>query len=196
MGSKRLRRAAHPSPRHFRSQAEFRRWLERHHASASELWVGFYKKSSGRGGIGYKEAVDEALCFGWIDGLKKRVDDASYMHRFTPRRRGSIWSAVNLRRMQELIALGLAAKPGIDTYEGRDPKKAGLYSFENRPQALAPELEKKFRANARAWAFFGAQPPGYRKLCVFFVMSAKQEDTRLRRLDRLIASSSEGKRLI
>ena len=196
MGSKRLPRTKDPSPRHFNSQAEFRRWLEAHHASTPELWVGFYKKDSGQGGIAYKEAVDEALCFGWIDGLKKRVDEASYMHRFTPRRPGSVWSAVNLRRMKELIALGAAARAGIETYEGRDPKKAGLYSFENRPQALAPTLEKTFRANARAWAFFEAQPPGYRKLCVFYVMSAKKEETQQRRLAVLIRRSSEKKRLL
>jgi uncharacterized protein YdeI (YjbR/CyaY-like superfamily) len=190
-----LARTKQPSPRHFSSPAEFRRWLEAHHASATELWVGFYKKDSGRGGLGYKEAVDEALCFGWIDGIKKRVDDASYMHRFTPRTAGSIWSAVNLKRIEELIGIGVVSKAGLATYERRDPKKAGLYSFENRPQQLAPALEKRFRANARAWTFFRAQPPGYRKLCVFFVMSAKKEETRLRRLDMLIKSSSEEKRL-
>jgi uncharacterized protein YdeI (YjbR/CyaY-like superfamily) len=182
-------------PRYFKSQADFRRWLEAHHASAPELLVGFWKKDSGKGGLGYKEAVDEALCFGWIDGIKKRVDDSSYTHRFTPRRRGSIWSAINLKRMKELIASGLVSKAGLETYEGRDPKKAGLYSFENRPQAFDPAIEKTFRANARAWTFFLAQPPGYRKVCIFFVMSAKKEETRLRRLEVLMNASSKGQRL-
>jgi len=190
-----LPRANSVSPRYFSSQADFRRWLAAHHATAPELWVGFHKKASGRGGLGYKEAVDEALCFGWIDGLKKRVDADSYMHRFTPRRAGSIWSAVNLKRMNELIALGLVSKAGFDTFERRDPKRAGLYSFENRPQALAPALEKRFRAKTRAWKFFNAQPPGYRKVCVFYVMSAKKDETRARRLAALIAASSEEKRL-
>jgi len=181
--------------RYFTSQAAFRRWLEAHHASASELVVGFYKKASGKGGLGYKEAVDEALCFGWIDGIKKRVDEASYTHRFTPRRPGSIWSAINLKRMKELIASGVVSKAGLETYERRDPKKAGLYSFENRPKRFDAPIEKAFRANARAWTFFLTQPPGYRKVCTFFVMSAKKEETRLRRLQVLMNVSSKGQRL-
>ena len=183
------------SPRYFRSQAAFRRWLENHAETASELWVGFYKKASGREGISYRQAVDEALCFGWIDGVVKRVDEASYMHRFTPRLPGSIWSAVNLKRIEELIAAGQVAPRGLQTYESRDPKKAGRYSFENRPKALAPALEQRFRVNARAWRFFSAQPPGYRRLCMFFVMSAKKQETQVRRLDAVIAASSEEKRL-
>jgi uncharacterized protein YdeI (YjbR/CyaY-like superfamily) len=183
------------TPRHFASQAEFRRWLEAHHASERELWVGFHKKASGRGGLGYKEAVDEALCFGWIDGLKKRVDDASYMHRFTPRTAGSIWSAINLKRIKELIASGLVSKAGLEAFERRDPKRAGLYSFENRPQTFDTALERRFKANARAWTFFRAQPPGYQRLCTFFVMSAKKEDTRLRRLALVMKASSKGQRL-
>lgn len=193
--AKKLSDAKARAPRFFGSSAEFRRWLEAHHESASELWVGFYKKGSGRGGIGYKDAVDEALCFGWIDGLKKRVDGERYMHRFTPRTPGSIWSAVNLKRMNELIALGVVSLRGRKTFDERDPKKAGLYSFENRPSVLAPALERRFRANRRAWTFFRAQPPGYQKVCVFFVMSAKKDETRLRRLETLIAKSSEEKRL-
>lgn len=190
-----MARAKRLGPRYFESQAAFRRWLERHHASARELWVGFYRKDSGRGGISYKEAVDEALCFGWIDGIKKRVDEASYVHRFTPRRPGSIWSAINLRRIKELIARGLVSKAGLDTFERRDPKKAGLYSFENRPQAFDAAIERRFKADARAWAFFRAQPPGYQKLTTFWIMSAKKEETRIRRLDALVKPSAEGKRM-
>jgi uncharacterized protein YdeI (YjbR/CyaY-like superfamily) len=188
-------RAAAMTPRYFTSQADFRRWLETNHASARELLVGFYKKDSGKGGLTYKEAVDEALCFGWIDGIKKRVDEASYTHRFTPRRPGSIWSAINLKRMKELIANGVVSKAGLETYERRDPKKAGLYSFENRPQTFDAAIEKKFRASTRAWTFFLAQPPGYQRICRFFVMSAKKEETRLRRVERVINASSKGQRL-
>ena len=182
-------------PRHFTSAEAFRAWLDAHGASAREVWVGFYKKASGREGLTYRDAVDEALCCGWIDGLKKRVDDASYTHRFTPRTASSIWSNVNLKRMKELIALGRVAPAGRDAYERRDPRKAQAYSFENKPASFAAPLERRFRANARGWTFFGAQPPGYRKLATFWVMSAKKEETRLRRLDQLIADSAEGKRM-
>jgi uncharacterized protein YdeI (YjbR/CyaY-like superfamily) len=182
-------------PRYFKSQAEFRRWLEANHASVPELLVGFYKKASGKGGLGYKDAVDEALCFGWIDGIKKRVDEASYTHRFTPRRPGSIWSAVNLKRMKELIAGGVVSKAGLETYERRDPKRSGMYSFENRPQTFDAAIERTFKAKGRAWSFFRAQPPGYQKVCTFFVMSAKKEETRLRRLEQLMNTSSKGQRL-
>jgi uncharacterized protein YdeI (YjbR/CyaY-like superfamily) len=182
-------------PRHFGSSAEFRAWLEAHGATARELWVGFYKKSSGRSGLTYKDAVDEALCFGWIDGLKKRVDTASYMHRFTPRTANSIWSAINLKRIRELIAEGRVAAAGREVFERRDPARAGRYSFENAPAAFDPALERRFRAKAGAWRFFQAQPPGYRKVLTFWVMSAKKEETRLRRLDLAIGHFAEGKRL-
>jgi uncharacterized protein YdeI (YjbR/CyaY-like superfamily) len=182
-------------PRHFKSQAEFRRWLAANGAKARELWVGFYKKASGKSGMGYKEAVDEALCAGWIDGLKKRVDEASYVHRFSPRTATSTWSAVNLRRMKELIAAKRVTKAGLTAYEQRDPKRAGLYSYENRPKSFDAATARAFKANTAAWTFFNAQPPGYRKLCVFFVMEAKKEETRARRLDMLINASAEGKRM-
>jgi uncharacterized protein YdeI (YjbR/CyaY-like superfamily) len=183
------------TPRFFKSEADFRQWLERHHAKDAELWVGFYKKDSGKGGISYKEAVDTALCFGWIDGVKKRVDADSYMHRFTPRKRDSYWSAVNTRRMNELITLGLAAAAGLAAFERRDDKKTKRYSFEREAAAFDTAIERRFKANAGAWTFFTAQPPGYRKLLTFWVMSAKQEQTRLRRLDTLMKMSSEGKRM-
>ncbi len=193
---KQLPGAGPPAPRYFTSQASFRRWLEANHDSAPELWVGFYRKSSGRGGLEYKAAVDEALCFGWIDGLKKRVDEASYMHRFSRRTASSIWSAANMKRIAELIAAGRVSAVGLDTFERRDVKRAGLYSYENRPKAFDRTAARVFKANEQAWAFFNAQPPGYRKLCVFFVMEAKREETRARRLDRLIAASAKGKRML
>ena len=182
-------------PRYFKSQADFRRWLDAHGATERELLVGFYKKASGRIGISYKEAVDEALCFGWIDGIKKRVDDASYTHRFTPRRSGSIWSDVNTRRATELIALGLMASPGLEAFQRRDPKKTSQYSYERAEAAFDAGCTRALKANTRAWTFFQAQPPGYRKLMTFWVMSAKKEDARLRRLARLIKSSAEGLRV-
>jgi uncharacterized protein YdeI (YjbR/CyaY-like superfamily) len=183
------------TPRFFRSRADFRRWLERHHATARELWVGFYKKDSGKGGIGYKEAVDEALCFGWIDGVKKRVDDDSYMHRFTPRTQGSSWSVVNTRRMNELIAMGLAAPAGRTAFERRDREKTNRSSLERERAAFDAATARAFKADAAAWQFFRAQPPGYQKLLTFWVMSAKQAATRLRRLAVLVRASAEGKRL-
>jgi uncharacterized protein YdeI (YjbR/CyaY-like superfamily) len=183
------------SARYFKTPAEFRRWLCAHHATDKELLVGFYKKASGLPGISYKEAVDEALCFGWIDGIKNRVDEARYTHRFTPRKAGSTWSVVNTKRAGELIAMKRMAKPGLETFKNRDPEKTQLYSFENRPKAFDPALERAFRKQARAWAFFRAQPPGYQRLATFYVMSAKQQETRERRLAVLMTSSAEGKRL-
>jgi uncharacterized protein YdeI (YjbR/CyaY-like superfamily) len=179
----------------FKTAAEFRRWLSTHHATERELLIGFHKKASGRPGIGYKDAVDEALCFGWIDGIKKRVDDQRYTHRFTPRKAGSIWSLINANRVKELIALERMARAGLDAFERRDPKKTGIYSFENRPKTFERALERTFKAEKAAWAFFCAQPPGYRRLMTFYVMSAKQPETRARRLVRLIKSSAEGKRI-
>jgi uncharacterized protein YdeI (YjbR/CyaY-like superfamily) len=179
----------------FKTAAEFRRWLAAHHATERELLVGFYKKASARPGISYKEAVDEALCFGWIDGIKKRVDDHRYTHRFTPRKPGSTWSLINASRVKELIALERMEKAGLAAFERRDPIKTGVYSFENRPKTFDPALERTFKAEKDAWAFFGAQPPGYRRLMTFYVMSAKQPETRARRLARLIKSSAEGKRI-
>jgi uncharacterized protein YdeI (YjbR/CyaY-like superfamily) len=180
---------------YFRTAAEFRRWLAAHHASERELIVGFYKKASGKPSISYKEAVDQALCFGWIDGIKKRVDEERYTHRFTPRKQDSIWSSVNAARVKELIALKRMAKPGLEAWERRDPKKTGVYSFENRPKTFDAALEREFRKQPAAWTFFRAQPPGYQRLMTFFVMSAKQQETRLRRLDRLIEASASGKRI-
>jgi uncharacterized protein YdeI (YjbR/CyaY-like superfamily) len=179
-----------PTPKHFRA------WLQKHHLDASELWVGFYKKGSGRRSITWPESVDEALCVGWIDGIRKSIDDESYMIRFTPRKKGSIWSAVNTRRVKELIEAGRMRPAGLRVFEGRDPKKTNLYSFEQRQAAvLDPAFEKRFKANKAAWRFFQSQPPGYRRVATFYVMSAKQEETRVRRLDALIRDSAAGERI-
>ena len=184
------------TPTFFAIPKDFRKWLEKHHADTSELWVGFYKKDSGRPSITWPESVDEALCVGWIDGLRKSIDAHSYMIRFTPRKPGSIWSAVNTRRAKDLIELGRMAAAGLRAFEGRDPKKTNLYSFEQRKAAaLDPAFEKRFKANREAWTFFQSQPEGYRRIAIFWVTSAKQEETRARRLDTLIRDSAAGLRI-
>jgi uncharacterized protein YdeI (YjbR/CyaY-like superfamily) len=182
------------TPRYFKSGAEFRRWLEKHHATDRELWVGFYNKASGKGGLTYPEAVDAALCFGWIDGVKKRVDRTSYMHRFTPRTRDSYWSAVNTTRFGQLLESGVVVPAGREAFERRDRKMTEKYSFERKSAAFDAVAERAFKANAKAWTFFRAQPPGYQRLLTFWVMSAKQEETRLRRLAVLVEKSAKGKR--
>jgi uncharacterized protein YdeI (YjbR/CyaY-like superfamily) len=178
-------------PRFFRSPADFRRWLEKNHNKTAELTVGFFKKDSGKKSVTYTEALDEALCFGWIDGVRRSVDENSYSIRFTPRKPRSIWSLVNTGKVEELIRLGRMHKAGLDAFELRDPERTGIYSFENAPRKFAPEYEKIFRANKRAWDFFNLQPPGYQRLATYWVMSAKQEQTRLRRLSILVSNSEK-----
>ena len=179
----------------FPSAPEFRRWLEENHDKVSELWIGFYKKDSGKTGLTYPEAVDEALCFGWIDGIKKRVDEFSYMHRFTPRKAKSTWSLINIRRAEGLKKLGRMAPPGLKAFDARDSRESGVYSFENRPQKLDAVFEKEFRANRKAWEFFKAQPPGYQRTARWWVISVKREETRWRRLACLMDDSAKGRRL-
>lgn len=182
------------TPRFFESQAQFREWLEAHHGTA-ELWIGFWKAKSGKAGLTYEQAVEEALCFGWIDGLVKGVDELSYMQRFTPRKPRSIWSAINIGKVEGLKKAGRMAAPGLAAYESRDPSRAGLYSFENRHVTFDAAFEKRFRAKARAWKFFEAQPPGYKRVAAFWVMSAKKQETRERRFDKLLEDSARGIRL-
>jgi uncharacterized protein YdeI (YjbR/CyaY-like superfamily) len=182
-------------PRFFASQALFRTWLEKNHDSATELLVGFYKKGSGKGGITYQQALDEALCFGWIDGVRRSIDEERWTIRFTPRRRGSIWSAVNIARVGVLKKMGVMHTSGIEAFESRDQEKTNRYSFERQDAALDAAQEKRFRANKKAWAFWESQPPSYRKVAAWFVVSAKKDETRARRLDQLIADSAEGLRI-
>jgi uncharacterized protein YdeI (YjbR/CyaY-like superfamily) len=183
-------------PTFFATAAEFRRWLKQHHRSERELWVGFHKKSSGRPSLTWPESVDEALCFGWIDGVRRTIDSESYAIRFTPRKRGSIWSAVNTRRAEEFIREGRMQPAGLRAFEARDPAKSGVYSFEQRRGArLSAEAEARFRANPAAWRFFESQPPGYRRTAVWWVVSAKREATRARRLETLIDDSAAGRRI-
>ena len=181
-------------PRFFENAELFRKWLERHHESESEVLVGFYKKGSGQPSITWPESVDQALCFGWIDGVRKRIDDVSYTIRFTPRRRGSIWSRVNIGRVKELKRLGLMHASGLRAFGLRSAKKSGVYSYENEP-ALAAAEKKQFRAAKRAWKFFSEQPPSYRRQAIGWVVNAKREETRARRLATLIDDSAHGRRL-
>jgi len=182
-------------PTYFISAAAFRAWFEAHHERATELWVGFYKKASGRIGLTYDEAVEEALCFGWIDGIRKRVDDLSYTHRFTPRKPRSVWSRVNIARVARLKRAGRMTPAGLKAFAAREAKRSGIYSFENAMRTLSPEEEEFFQADTPAWNFFEQQPPGYRRLAVWWILSAQKPETRERRLGQLIHDSHEGRRL-
>ncbi|OLC49600.1 MAG: bacteriocin-protection protein [Acidobacteria bacterium 13_1_40CM_65_14] len=183
-------------PLFFASPAEWRRWLVAHHARKDELWVGFHKRSTGKPSLTWPESVDEALCFGWIDGLRKSVDAERYMIRFTPRRTGSIWSAVNVRRVAELTKRRRMRAAGVRAFKARSAAKTAIYSFEQRKTArLPPAYMKQFKANAAAWRFFTAQAPWYQRTTTWWVISAKQEPTRLKRLARLIDDSANGRRI-
>ena len=181
--------------RYLKSAAAFRASLEAKHASATELCLGFYKKDSGKVGITYAEAVDEALCFGWIDGIKKRVDEFSYTHRFTPRKPRSNWSLINIHRVERLTKAGRMKPAGLKAFAARTKAMSGVYSFENKPRELSPALQRQFKSDNAAWEFFQHQPPGYRRVACFWVMSAKQEETRQRRLAQLMSDSKRGRRL-
>jgi uncharacterized protein YdeI (YjbR/CyaY-like superfamily) len=182
-------------PTFFPTRAAFRRWLEQHHGNESELWVGFYKKSSGKPSITWPEAVDQLLCFGWIDGVRKSLDDESYVIRVTPRKPGSIWSAVNVKRAKELVERGLMHEAGQRVFSVRDLKKTNRHSFERAQAKLNRAMEKEFRTNKKAWKFFQLQPPGYRRTILWWVMSAKQEATREKRLKIVIGDSEAGWRV-
>ena len=180
----------------FATPADFRLWLAANHENAQELWVGFYKKETGCPSITWPESVDEALCFGWIDGIRKRLDEESYVIRFTPRKARSIWSAVNIGRVAELAREGRMQPAGIAAFKRRADDKSAIYSYEQRKRAAFDEAaERQFRANAKAWEFFQAQPPWYRKTATYTVISAKREETRQKRLAALIADSAAGRRI-
>lgn len=182
-------------PAFFETPADFRRWLERNHETATELLVGFYKKGSGHPSITWPESVDQALCFGWIDGVRKRIDDISYTIRFTPRKKGSTWSAINIGRVAELTKLGLMQPRGLHAFEQRTANKSAIYAYENAPKKLPAADEKKFRANRKAWAWFTSQAPSYQRVAIYWVLGAKREETRARRLALLIEDSANGRRL-
>jgi uncharacterized protein YdeI (YjbR/CyaY-like superfamily) len=180
----------------FEDPAAWRAWLEAHHADEREVWVGYWRRGTGRPSLTWAESVDQALCFGWIDGVRKRIDDERYTNRFTPRRPGSTWSKVNVGRVEELTSLGLMHPAGLTAFEARDEARSGVYSFEQRrdPQ-LSPEQEALFHADADAWAWFERQPPSYRRTAIWWVISAKRAETQARRLTTLIADSGQGRRI-
>jgi uncharacterized protein YdeI (YjbR/CyaY-like superfamily) len=183
------------NPKFFKTPSTFRKWLEAHHATSKELWVGFYKKSSGKPSITWPESVDEALCFGWIDGIRKSVDAESYMIRFTPRKPSSVWSAVNIRNVEKLVKENQMRPAGLKAFEARKENRSGIYSYEQRSAELVEPYLGKLKRHKAAWEFFQAQPAGYRKQMNWWVVSAKQEETRLKRLARLIEESVAGRRL-
>lgn len=182
-------------PRFFRTPAALGAWFEKNHDRVEVQWIGFLRKHTGRGGVTYHDALDAALCWGWIDGVRKRIDDDSWMIRFTPRKKAGIWSLVNIRRYDALEKKGLIRPPGAAAFARRDAKRSGVYSYERDAARFDAAMEKRFRADAAAWAFFSSQPPGYRKVTTHWVTSAKRESTRERRLDQLIRCSAAGERL-
>ena len=181
-------------PVFFESEADFRRWLEANHTTAPELLVGFWKKGSGKPSIDWPQARDQALCFGWIDGHRKSFGPDAYTIRFTPRRKGSIWSKVNVERYESLTTAGLMTPAGVRAYE-ENKHKSGLYAYENVQKELTSDEEALFRGNEPAWADWEKRPPSYRKSALHWITSAKRPETRTKRLAELIAVSAEGRRL-
>jgi len=183
------------TPRFFKTPAAFRKWLAANHAKSKELWVGFYKKDSGKPSITWPESVDEALCFGWIDGVRKRLDDESYVIRFSPRKPSSIWSAVNIRNVERLIKEDRMQPAGTKAYQARREFRSGIYSYEQRSPELVEPYASTFKDNKAAWEFFSAQPAGYRKMMNWWIVSAKREETRCERLAKLIKASESRERI-
>jgi uncharacterized protein YdeI (YjbR/CyaY-like superfamily) len=182
-------------PTFFASEKAFRDWLEKNGDTKDELLVGFRKVHLPDAGLTYRQALDQALCFGWIDGVRRSIDSDMYSIRFTPRRAKSIWSQVNVARAKELIELGMMAARGLAEFERRDEERAKLYSYERQSVRLAPDLLKKFKAKPKAWKFFEEQPAGYRRTAMWYVMSAKRAETRDRRLAELVEHCAKEKRL-
>jgi uncharacterized protein YdeI (YjbR/CyaY-like superfamily) len=181
-------------PIFFKSPQEFYDWLEEHHETESEVYVGMYKKHTGKRAMSWSEAVDQALCFGWIDGRANAIDEDRYMQRFTPRRPRSNWSKINIAKVAKLTEAGLMRPAGLRAFEARSEDRTGVYSFEQRDEArLTEDYERRLRANGAAWEYWQARPPSYRKAATFWVMSAKREETRERRLEKLIECSAEGR---
>lgn len=184
-------------PTFFETALQFRSWLEANHASAAELIVGFRKVGSGMPSMTWPESVDEALCFGWIDGVRKRIDDASYQIRFSPRRKGSIWSLININKVRELTKAGRMRPAGVAAYETRKQEKTGVYAFEREsPAELTPAEVREFKKNRVAWKYFETVAPSYRRVITHWVVSAKQPATRARRLDQLMQACAEQRRIL
>lgn len=177
----------------FASPRELRKWFSRHHASAGELWVGYYKKGSGKPSVTWPESVEEALGYGWIDGIRKSIDEESYRIRFTPRRRTSNWSRINIKLVEKLIAEGRMTPAGLKAFAVRSEKRSAVYTYEQKNPALEARFERELKKNEDAWSFFQAQPPWYRRTVARWVMSAKKEETQLRRLKTLIEDSARGR---
>jgi len=182
-------------PTFFQTPAAFRKWLEQHHANQDVLWVGYYKKGSGKQSITWPESVDQALCYGWIDGVRKTIDEHSYTIRFTPRKPGSVWSSINIKRAQALIKQGQMQPAGHKAFQARKENKSGIYSYEQRSVDLPEPYNRLLRKNKAAWSFFQLQPAYYRKVVCWWIVSAKKEETRLKRLEQLMACSVQGQRL-
>jgi uncharacterized protein YdeI (YjbR/CyaY-like superfamily) len=181
-------------PIFFATASELHDWLEANHATASELMVGFYKRGSGKPSITWSELVDVELCFGWIDSVRQGIDDVSYSNRLTPRTQRSTWSAINIARAKELIRLGRMQPAGLKAFERRTDERSAIYSYEQRDKArLDPKAERSFRGNRKAWTFFQAQPLSYRRAAIWWVISAKREETRTKRLATLIRDSQNGR---
>ena len=182
------------TPTYFATPSDFRRWLQKHHLTAKELSVGFYKRDSGIPSLTWPQSVDEALCFGWIDGVRNSIDGQRYRIRFTPRKPTSIWSRINIGRVAALTKAGLMAPAGLKAFEARMEKKSGVYAFEQgKAQQLPPGFAKQLQGNAKAWKYFQAQAPWYQRTAIHWVISAKKEQTREKRLASLIACSAEGR---
>jgi uncharacterized protein YdeI (YjbR/CyaY-like superfamily) len=178
----------------FPTHADLRKWFKEYSGSSSELWIGFYKKDSGRTAATYKEAVDEALCFGWIDGIRKSIDGISFTNRFTPRKKNSHWSAVNIKRIGELKKLKRMEPSGLNAFNERDGKRTEQYSFEQRSDPKLPlDLEKQFKVNKKAWQYFSLQAPWYQRTSIWWVISAKKHETKMKRLNTLINDSEHGR---
>jgi len=181
-------------PIFFAKQSDFRKWFVKNYKKATELLVGFYKVDSGKPSITWSQSVDEALCFGWIDSVRKSIDGESYCIRFTPRNPKSIWSAVNIKKAEQLIKLGLMQQEGLELYKNRKVDKSKVYSYENKPEKLPSEFEQIFKANKTAWRFFSKQSSSYKKTSYFWILSAKQETTQLSRLNKVIKESEQNRR--
>jgi len=183
-----------PQPNFFATPSHWRAWLEKHHADIDELWVGFYKRDSGRPSITWPDSVDAALCFGWIDGVRHSIDEISYKIRFTPRKPRSTWSAINIKRVKEMTKLGLMHPAGLAAFDKRQDDRSAIYAYEQRKTAkFPPAWEKQFRANSKAWTYFQSKPSWYRRTSTYWVISAKREETKLKRLKILIECSQQGK---
>jgi uncharacterized protein YdeI (YjbR/CyaY-like superfamily) len=191
------RKAADPAAgvTFFRTPADLRRWFAKHHTTAELLWVGFFKRDSGEPSVTWQESVDEALSVGWIDGIRKRIDEQRYKIRFTPRRKGSVWSAVNIGRVAELKKAKRMQPAGLEAFAARRENRSGIYSYEQRPIELPEPYAGVLERHTRAAAFLAAQPPSYRKLATWWILSAKKEETRAMRLDKLIEACVAGKRV-